>query len=147
MMKGVRNNERCMVDDPEVAQSLWQRVDPYLSALPIEIAPVAVNERIRFYKYLPGQRFLGHRDGRVKVRGLVSRLSFLVYLNCEFEGGETTFRPLPAKPGVSQLPIHVVPQAGDALLFEHHHWHEGARVTSGIKYVMRSDIFYHPALT
>ncbi|MGB1014231.1 MAG: 2OG-Fe(II) oxygenase, partial [Nannocystaceae bacterium] len=107
-----------------------------------------VNERIRFYKYLPGQRFLGHRDGRVKVRGLISRLSFLVYLNADFEGGETTFRTLGASEaqlGVPQLPIRVVPQVGDALLFEHHHWHEGTRVTSGIKYVMRSDIFYKPS--
>ena len=36
----------------------------------------------------------------------------------------------------------VVPKKGRLLLFQHNCWHEGERVTSGVKYVLRSEIMY-----
>jgi hypothetical protein len=38
--------------------------------------------------------------------------------------------------------IDVVPRTGMALLFQHRVWHEGCEVTSGVKYVLRSDVMY-----
>lgn len=35
-----------------------------------------------------------------------------------------------------------MPRAGSALLFIHDTWHEGAAVTAGTKYVLRSDVLY-----
>jgi 2OG-Fe(II) oxygenase superfamily len=36
----------------------------------------------------------------------------------------------------------VVPKKGRLLLFQHNCWHEGERVTNGIKYVLRSEVMY-----
>jgi hypothetical protein len=55
----------------------------------------------------------------------------LVYLNDEFTGDTTDFRE-----------FQVAPKAGMALLFVHHSWHEGAAVTAGTKYVVRSHVMY-----
>jgi hypothetical protein len=57
----------------------------------------------------------------------------MVYLNDGFEGGGTTFLDLDEV---------VEPAPGMALLFQHPILHEGPEVTSGIKYVVRSDIMY-----
>jgi hypothetical protein len=51
-----------------------------------------------------------------------------------FEGGDTDFRD-----------FRVVPRTGSALLFIHDTWHEGAAVSRGVKYVLRSDVLYGPA--
>ncbi len=145
LMARVRNNERCTVDDHELATILWSRVAPHLNTFDLDATPVAVDQRFRIYKYLPGQRFLGHRDGRETVGALSSRLSFLLYLNDDCEGGETVFRDRRRRrPEISRgrTEIRIEPKMGRALLFEHHHWHEGSRVLRGIKYVLRSDILY-----
>ena len=55
----------------------------------------------------------------------------MVYLNEGFEGGETVFE------GVS-----ITPTLGMAPVFEHKLRHEGAAVTSGRKYVLRSDVMF-----
>ena len=59
-------------------------------------------------------------------------MSFLVYLNERFTGGETDILDI----GV------VTPKAGLALCFRHHLIHEGRTVRSGIKYVLRTEIMY-----
>lgn len=139
MMTNVRNNERCMFDDMALAEQLWIRVAPELGALELVGTPAGVNERIRIYKYQPGHRFLGHRDGVEELRGLRSELSFLVYLNQGFVGGDTVFVDRSTR---SEL--RIVPKTGDALLFVHGLWHEGTRVDEGVKYVLRSDILCRP---
>jgi hypothetical protein len=76
-----------------------------------------------------------------------SRLTFLVYLNDDIEGGATTFF-LPDPRAQSGLLAHsaVRPQAGRALCFPQGNTanliHEGSPVRSGYKYVIRSDVLY-----
>ena len=75
-----------------------------------------------------------------------SRLTFLVYLNDDIEGGATTFF-LPDPRARSGLLAHSVrPQAGCALCFPQGNTanliHEGSPVRSGYKYVIRSDVLY-----
>jgi hypothetical protein len=41
-------------------------------------------------------------------------------------------------------PFTVVPRKGSALFFYHHLDHRGDEVTSGRKYVLRSDVMYAP---
>lgn len=127
----IRNNERAMVESPRWVQTLWQRLAgigcPVLSG---EQA-VGLPKALRFYKYSAGQRFKMHKDGPWTEEGRSSRLTFLVYLNEAFEGGATDFRD-----------FQVTPQTGQALLFIHDTWHEGAAVTQGVKYVLRSDVLY-----
>lgn len=132
-MPTVRNNERTLVEAPAWVDALWHRLSRVvLPALHGE-SPAGLPKDLRFYKYSPGQRFKMHKDGPWTERGLTSRLTFLVYLNDGFVGGETDFRD-----------FKVAPRAGQALLFIHDTWHEGAAVTDGVKYVLRSDVLYGP---
>lgn len=87
MRKDVRNNERVMLDDSPRAAVLWERVRPYLGTIPFgDARPVGVNERLRFYRYDPGQVFRWHRDGYYqRPTGERSRLTYMVYLNDDFE--------------------------------------------------------------
>ena len=57
----------------------------------------------------------------------------MVYLNEGFAGGETRFH---------DYEVDVVPRTGMALLFQHRVLHEGCVVTTGTKYVLRSDVMY-----
>ncbi|OWQ44143.1 hypothetical protein CDL60_27100 [Roseateles noduli] len=134
-MTGIRNNERTMVADAAWVARLWERLRELpLPALDGERA-VGLPRDLRFYRYSPGQRFRMHKDGPWREDGRVSRLTFLVYLNDGFEGGDTGFRE-----------FAVTPETGSALLFIHDTWHEGAPVTAGTKYVLRSDVMYAPAV-
>ena len=71
-----------------------------------------------------------------------SYLTFLIYLNDDFQGGETRFY-LP-----HQLSRGIVPKTGSILIFPQGNLasliHEGAAVTSGVKYVIRTDVLYRP---
>jgi hypothetical protein len=60
--------------------------------------------------------------------------TFMVYLNEEFEGGETRFFVEPE--------VVIKPNTGSALFFQHPIIHEGGEVHSGIKYVLRTDLVY-----
>jgi prolyl 4-hydroxylase len=55
----------------------------------------------------------------------------MIYLNDEFEGGETNFGE-----------ISIKSETNRALVFEHHLLHEGCAVTKGRKYALRSDVIY-----
>ncbi len=143
MMTNIRNNDRVNLNDPELANLMWTRISSVLPHLDDQEA-VGVNCRQRFYRYKPGQEFKRHKDGSVtNDEGDVSKLSYLVYLNDGFEGGSTTFRDYVGK-GDSRRKVEnvVTPSAGTALLFRHERWHEGAPLTVGVKYVLRTDVFY-----
>ena len=139
----IRNNDRTMLDDPDTAAGLFARLRPLLPPSTCmysrELPITGLNERLRFYRYDPGQRFALHRDGHYTRPDAseCSRLSLLLYLNGGFEGGETLFytRPGPATD-------RAVPETGRVLVFPHSMMHEGAPVTRGRKYVLRTDVMY-----
>jgi prolyl 4-hydroxylase len=132
MMKDVRNNSRVMVDDPSLAKLVWERATLYVPRTLAGHHAVGVNERFRFYRYDPGQTFRWHRDGYFERPNRErSRLTLMVYLNDDFEGGETRFEHAVIKP-----------VEATALFFVHHLLHEGAEVKRGRKYVLRTDVMY-----
>jgi predicted 2-oxoglutarate/Fe(II)-dependent dioxygenase YbiX len=144
MMTNVRNNDRVTFDDAAFAGEIWQRV---ADSVPAEIdgwKAVGLNERFRFYRYDPEQRFKRHKDGIVALSGgEESRLSFLIYLNDDYEGGETTFSDHRFQNGRTITDtIKVSPETGMGLFFVHQRWHEGAPVTRGRKYLLRTDVMY-----
>ena len=143
MMTNIRNNDRVNLDDPELGALMWTRISHVLPVIDDHHA-VGVDSHLRFYRYEPGQEFKRHKDGSVtNDDGHVSKLSYLIYLNDNLDGGSTTFREYDGK-GESRRKIeHVItPVAGSALLFRHERWHEGSALIAGRKYVLRSDIFY-----
>jgi len=139
MRKDIRNNDRVIVDDPDLAEQYWQRLKEFVPVEWFHREAVGLNERFRFYRYGVGQRFAPHMDGFYeRENGERSQFTFMVYLNEDCEGGETRFyHPRP--------PISVAPEKGTALVFFHHQEHEGAEVTEGLKYVIRTDIMFGPS--
>lgn len=66
----------------------------------------------------------------------------MVYLNSaagNFTGGRTLFYKNMIE---KQIIAQYVPKQGDLIIFDHNIWHEGEKLESGEKFVMRSDIVY-----
>ncbi len=134
MMPNIRNNERVMFDDVDLASDLYARLDAALPAMLSGARKHGVNERFRGYRYMPGQRFAPHLDGAFRRNAHErSELTVMVYLNDAFDGGHTKFL---------DWDRDVTPRAGSALLFQHRLFHEGCVVRSGVKYVLRTDVMY-----
>ena len=140
-VKDYRDNDRVILDDPALAAKLWVRADPHVPAVLADVLhrrceAVGFNERFRFYRYDVGQRFAPHADGHFKREsGEESRLTWMIYLNDDFEGGQTRFY-------LYEDVLSVRPERGMALAFVHEHVHEGAPVLTGRKYVLRTDVMY-----
>ncbi len=92
--------------------------------------------------------------------GTVSRLTVLIYLNDDFQGGHTKFYAPEIQGGSFEVIAAVKPKAGSILMFPQavgeeaveyarKHWplHEGSPVTEGSrpKYVIRSDVLFTKA--
>lgn len=158
-MDNVRNNDRCIIDNVEFADTLWSRVEQCVdrssslynanwSRTPKKA--VGFNERLRFLRYDPGTYFAPHYDGTYvrgnelgrERAGKESYVSALLYLNEGYEGGATRFlNPLNNGEGKE---VRISP--GSLLLFQHDCFHEGALLQAGRKYVMRTDVMYSNSL-
>ena len=128
----VRNNQRIIFDDLKLATNLWAKLERHVT-IPFDgWKPAGLNERFRFYKYDRFQTFKWHRDLPYKRNDdEQSHLTFMIYLNSDYEGGFTDFES-----------FKIWPETGMALIFNHKLRHEGAYITSGTKYVLRSDVMY-----
>jgi prolyl 4-hydroxylase len=134
VVRDTRNNDRVMIDDELLAAMLWQRIRDEAPVMLEGRQARGLNERFRFYRYTRGQKFDWHSDGSFeRGNGERSFLTFMVYLNEGYTGGETKFDH-----------CSVTGETGMALVFEHGLIHQGAEVTDGVKYVLRSDIMYGP---
>ena len=132
--KEVRDNDRVILDSPELAAELYERVKEHLPQNIDGWVPNGLNERFRYYRYKDGQRFKPHMDGAHKRSETeVSFLTLLIYLNDNYEGGST---PLI---GINEI---IYPKEGMMLLFDHKILHAGTSVTEGVKYVIRTDVMY-----
>lgn len=150
--------------DQAFHNSLWERVKPFV---PVEIEgrkARGINRRFRVYRYVPGAEYRVHFDGAWPPSGIhpttgkylwdasptdakqSSLFTFLVYLNDDFEGGETTFFTPSLVDGV--MNAHPVrPTMGSIALFPHGEskgalLHEGTGVRLGAKYIIRTDVEY-----
>lgn len=156
MMKNIRNNERVIYEDTQLAQKYWQKLKDFCPKNSSEIVKeeaqgyntdyeaVGLNPTFRFYKYESNQRFKKHIDGRVKLekegQKQESRITFMIYLSDDFEGGQTVFD---YKNERNELEvIEIQSKIGTALCFVHEIKHEGKPVPEGTKYVLRSDIMF-----
>lgn len=132
MIKGIRDNYRLMYRDEVLADKFWKSLQPFVPEKINSRTVSGLNELFRFYRYDSNQRFKRHIDGRFKKSDTEeSRITFLIYLNDDYRGGETKFDD-----------VIIKPKAGTALCFYHELKHEGSPVADGIKYVIRTDVMY-----
>ncbi|CAK7271239.1 hypothetical protein SEPCBS57363_004515 [Sporothrix epigloea] len=151
------------VVDPEFHDIIWSRVAPFVPASLNGRVARGINRRFRVYRYVPGAEYRCHIDGAWPPSGVrpdmtyvydaspegkkqSSLFTFLVYLNDEFEGGETTFFIPGAVEGtLNAYPVR--PVMGGVAIFPHGETlgallHEGTGVRKGAKYVIRTDVEY-----
>ena len=142
--KDIRNNERVIVDDRLLAHRLWQQSSGFVPAVLGQWRACGLNERFRFYRYHPGQLFDWHFDGAYERSPLErSALTFMIYLNEGFEGGDTEINLRSAGGITDEDPLlRIQPRRGMLLVFNHRLLHQGAVVSHGVKYVLRSDVMY-----
>ena len=130
-----RDQDRVIRDDQQIAGELFSRLRAHL---PVTMGPlhlVGLNDRLRMYRYRPGQRFDPHTDHWYQPSAnRITLYTVLVYFNDDFEGGETRFQ--------EQLDETIIPRRGLTAIFQHKIRHEGCPVRSGTKYAMRSDVIY-----
>ncbi|KAF5021101.1 hypothetical protein F66182_6860 [Fusarium sp. NRRL 66182] len=150
------------VIDQTFHDTLWSRIAPFVPVSVNGRLARGINRRFRVYRYVPGAEYRAHIDGAWPPSGLKqddtyiyddspadrkqsSLFTFLIYLNDEFEGGETTYFMPAAREGIlNAYPVR--PVMGGAAIFPHGDinavLHEGTGVRQGAKYVIRTEIEY-----
>jgi hypothetical protein len=142
---------------------LWARISPFVPQSIDGRLVRGINRRFRVYRYVPGAEYRCHIDGAWPPSGILpddtyvydsspednrqsSMYTFLLYLNDEFEGGETTFFMPAAREGtLNGYPVR--PVMGSVAIFPHGEsngalLHEGTGVRDGAKYIIRTDVEY-----
>ncbi len=153
-----RTNERIVTLNGELSRIIWPRVLPYVNPiLKIDLKHPTLhtdaftegtwiepscNDRWRLCKYKPSTFFKSHFDygHHPCIRTNRSMKTCMLYLNEDFEGGETIFYFKTDKEGEEVFKLK--PKTGMCLIFNQKIWHEGATVTQGLKYFVRTDIHY-----
>jgi predicted 2-oxoglutarate/Fe(II)-dependent dioxygenase YbiX len=127
---------RCKTVNEKISDELYRRVAKFIPNPPNGVV-TGLNENIRFSKYLPGQEFRIHKDGyNQDSKGNRSWMTLNIFLNDNFDGGETTFF-LEDRKTVRHISS---PKPGRAALFESQQFHCGNLVQNGYKYLMRTDV-------
>lgn len=151
--------------DQAFHDKLWERVKPFVPQAVAGRKARGINRRFRVYRYVPGAEYRCHIDGAWPPSGTSSTnpptyiydaspasarqsslFTFLIYLNDDFRGGETTFFIPSVKDGViNAYPVR--PVMGSVAVFPHGEargalLHEGTGVVEGAKYVVRTDVEY-----
>lgn len=140
----VRNNERVMLENEMIAARLWGRAEDFVPPEFDGRSAVGINELLRFYRYDPGQSFNWHQDFPYeRDNGEQSFYTFMIYLNEDCVGGETSFEDSYTEESFDEF--RVTPKTGMALFFEHAIHHKGEPVLEGRKYVLRTDVMYASA--
>ena len=155
------------VVDTSFCARLWDRVERFVPARVNGKKVRGLNRRFRVYRYVPGAEYRAHIDGAWPPSSVdandkyvydasppeqrqTSLFTFLIYLNDEFESGETTFF-LPSSQEGTLNAYPVKPLQGSVAMFPHGETegsllHEGTGVhqTSqpSAKYVIRTDVLY-----
>ncbi|XP_020572176.1 uncharacterized protein LOC110019002 [Phalaenopsis equestris] len=156
-----RDNDRISVNDPILAESLWESgLNKVFDDIKLYgKAAVGLNPNIRFYRYKVGQMFGRHIDESVELeQGGRTYYTLLVYLSgvlspkgkANLGTNDSSMQPLAGGETVFYDQRHgvvaeVSPHEGMALLHLHGAkcmLHEARSVTKGIKYVLRSDVAF-----
>ncbi|KAG9132497.1 hypothetical protein Leryth_008426 [Lithospermum erythrorhizon] len=155
-----RDNDRIAVNDPVLAETIWNSgLNKLFSDLKIRgKVAVGLNANLRFYRYKAGQRFGRHIDESVHLgEGKRTVYTLLIYLSggqkANSKGDTTTngsSEPLVGGETVfygprNNLVAEVAPCEGLALIHIHGDkcmLHESRNVVKGLKYVLRSDVAF-----
>jgi hypothetical protein len=145
---------RHIFDDDELADMLWKRLRSVYNDMRVvdeELQgwkPVYLNSRFRFCRYIKGDAFGAHTDGRRLANvNLQSFMTVNIYLNTVAleNGGATRF--LDTSRADTKSKDHLVlakvqPTLGTASIFRDSLFHDGEEVKDGIKFLLRTDMMF-----
>lgn len=100
---------------------------------------VGLNKYLCLSKYEPGQFFGIHKDGINFEQDNKQNMSYAtlnIFLNDDFEGGETIFYDN----SKNNVTLKCIPRIGRGSFFYSQQYHEGAKIMSGYKYLLRTDL-------
>ncbi|KAJ8771447.1 hypothetical protein K2173_026624 [Erythroxylum novogranatense] len=154
-----RDNDRIAVDDPVLANAMWEAgLNKLFSDIKIRgKVAMGLNPNIRFYRYKVGQRFGRHFDESINLgEGKRTHYTLLIYLSgissakSKTDAKDTSLEPLVGGETVfygsrNGVVAEVAPTEGMALLHIHGDkcmLHEARNVAKGVKYVLRSDVVF-----
>ncbi len=136
--RGIANYHRVEFDNPLLANLLCNRlifrnmIPQYWNGNKV----VGLNTHFRFSKYYEGQEFGIHKDGfNTDQNGNRSVMTLNIFLNDDFEGGETDFFYED-----KSFRFSAKPKSGRASLFDSQQYHCGNKIKKGIKYLLRTDV-------
>lgn len=152
--RDIRHMDNCVwIADRELNEQLFSRLKHLLPQSIDGWTIAGLNARWRLYKYNPFDVFRPHTDGawggyEINKQGMLvdafpgqlSKLTFVLYLNDDFDGGTTRLYPS----GHTQSGVDVVPRRGSVLSHPGGILHQGSEVLKGTKYIIRSDVLFEP---
>ena len=164
----VRNSKRLLTLNENLSNVVWKRINNFIKekyyenqVTPFgfgtegEWSPYYINECFRISEYNKGARFNIHRDAcYVKNEDIRSIYTIIIYLNDNFQGGETIFYKTNKKRQMCQtvqqemdnneykIKYSYKPKQGEVLIFDHDIIHEGIEVSNGNKYICRTDVVF-----
>ena len=130
----ISSYDRHIMISDEWADKIYHRVIEYF---PEDLRPrLSINNYFRFSKYSPGGFFYIHRDGiNVNESEKRSFTTINIFLNDEFQGGETSFYTDSGEHVVTAKPF-----PGRGAIFDRNIYHSGNKVLEGYKYLIRTDV-------
>jgi prolyl 4-hydroxylase len=128
----IRDSLRCIIDDPEFALILEQRLSHFIPKEYKGKKYHSINPRFRFLKYNDkSHHFKPHTDGHYSTNTTISMITILIYLNEDYTGARTTIKT-----------NEIVPEVGLVYLMDQNILHFVPNLIDGIKYVIRTEIMY-----
>ena len=158
-------HKRAFYSSTTWAKYLYDRISPYLPSLEItekkegeekqeivtKYIPHSCDSLLRILRYNSGEHFPLHVDGtnylgseeqEENKKEIRSFFTAQIYLNEEYEGGQTTFWEEELPKTNNRRSISLTSKTGMVLIFWQDYLHSGKEVTKGTKYTIRTDIFY-----
>jgi hypothetical protein len=175
--KDQRDSSRLCIFDENLSSTLWYRLEKIIGQISNNKThpfgfdvngvwkPFFINNCFRLSKYEKDSiGFTPHLDSQFSGSfHLKSIFSLVIYLNDDFQGGETNFyskenlnidlnsfqgltlkEEIKLNGGLKNYDsMSIKPLTGNGVLFNHDILHSGEKIEQGTKYVLRTDVVFH----
>ena len=133
----IRKSLRCIIDSIDFAKIIYKRIAHIIPNNYKDMEFSEINPRFRFLKYTSGDHFAKHTDEHYKNdKNEISLITVLIYLNNDYEGGNTKFL------FDNSTEISITPKIGLICLMDQNILHEVPTLINGVKYIIRTELMY-----
>lgn len=134
----IRDSLRCIIDDPEFALVLEQRIQHLIPSKYRGKKYHSINPRFRFLKYNDtSHHFTPHQDGCYSTDKIMSMITILIYLNDDYIGARTSLNK-----DIKTIIGEIEPKPGLVYMMDQDILHSVPNLINGTKYVIRTELMY-----